>query len=107
LDANLQPGISHSRRDKVRPNKLPPHVKPFFKSDEHGKEYPATRIRELLSLAKMSNAISLTPGFSPVTAGKIFPNRFNGFSRADKPLKRLVGRRASLTRLKPGVNQSD
>jgi hypothetical protein len=54
----------------------------------------------------MSNAISLTPGFSPVMVGKIFHNRFNGFPRGGKPLKRLVCRRASLTRLKPGVNES-
>jgi hypothetical protein len=55
----------------------------------------------------MSYAISLTPGFSPVTVGKINHNRFNGFPRAGKPSKRLVCRRAALTRLKPGVNQSD
>jgi hypothetical protein len=55
----------------------------------------------------MSNAISLTPGFSPVTAGKTFQNRFNGFLRAVKPLKRLSCRRPFLTRLKPGVNESD
>jgi hypothetical protein len=27
----------------------------------------------------MRNAISLTPGFSPVTVGNMFHNRFNGF----------------------------
>jgi hypothetical protein len=36
-----------------------------------------------------------------------FKNRFNGFSRAGKPLKRLACRLASGTRLKPGVNESD
>jgi hypothetical protein len=55
----------------------------------------------------LSNAISLTPGFSPVTAGKPIQNRFNGFPRADKPLKRLADRHATATRLKPGVNESD
>ena len=55
----------------------------------------------------MSNAISLTPGFSPVTVGKTIQNRFNGFPRARKPLKRLACRNATSTRLKPGVNESD
>ena len=58
----------------------------------------------LLGLAQTSNAISLTPGFSPVMAGKTIQNRFNGFSRADKPLKRLAYLYATSTRLKPGVN---
>jgi hypothetical protein len=53
----------------------------------------------------MSNAISLTPGFSPVLAGKASQNRFNGFPRAVKPLKRLVHRNHYATRLKPGVNE--
>ena len=48
-----------------------------------------------LNFAKMSNAILLTPGFSPVRAGP-----------AGKPLKRLAGRNAFATRLKPGVNES-
>jgi hypothetical protein len=52
----------------------------------------------------MSNAISLTPDFSPVMVGEACQNRFNGFLRAGKPLKRLAGRRAANTRLKPGVN---
>ena len=55
----------------------------------------------------MSNDISLTPGFSPVTGGDTFENRFNGFPRAGKPLKRLNCRSAFTTRLKPGVNGSD
>jgi len=55
----------------------------------------------------MSNAISLTPGFSPVTDGKTIQNRFNGFPRAGKPLKRLACQIANSTRLKPGVNESD
>ena len=53
----------------------------------------------------MSNAVSLTPGFSPVRVGETGQNRFNGFPRAGKPLKRLAGRWAANTRLKPGVNE--
>jgi hypothetical protein len=49
----------------------------------------------------------LTPGFSPVMAGKAGQNRFNGFSRAGKPLKRLPRRSACTTRPKPGVNESN
>jgi hypothetical protein len=58
-----------------------------------------------LNLALISNAISLTPGFSPVMAGKAGQNRFNGFLRASKPLKRLARRNTCTTRLKPGVNE--
>jgi hypothetical protein len=54
----------------------------------------------------MRNVIPLTPGFSPVTVGKTIQNRFNGFPRAGKPLKRLACRHATSTRLKPGVNES-
>jgi hypothetical protein len=54
----------------------------------------------------MGNSILLTPGFSPVMAGKAYRNRFNGFSRSDKPLKRLTDQGALITRLKPGVNES-
>ena len=43
----------------------------------------------------MSNAISLTPGFSPVMIGKTIQNRFNGFPRTGKPLKRLADRYAT------------
>jgi hypothetical protein len=53
----------------------------------------------------MSNAVSLTPGFSPVMVGETRQNRFNGFPCADKPLKRLAGACAANTRLKPGVNE--
>jgi hypothetical protein len=53
----------------------------------------------------MSNAVSLAPGFSPVMFGETRQNRFNGFPRAGKPLKRLAGRWAANTRLKPGVNE--
>ena len=60
-----------------------------------------------MRLAQISSAISLTPGFSPVMAGKTIQNRFNGFPRAGKPLKRLACRNATSTRLKPGVNESD
>jgi hypothetical protein len=54
----------------------------------------------------MSHILSLTPGFSPVMAGGESQNRFNGFSRADKPLKQLARPDAFATRLKPGVNES-
>jgi hypothetical protein len=54
----------------------------------------------------MSNGISLTPGFSPVKTDWEFQNRFNGFHRVGKPLKRLASRHTSCTRLKPGVNES-
>jgi hypothetical protein len=54
----------------------------------------------------MSNAISLAPGFSPVMAGTAGQNRFNGFSRPHKPLKRLARPNGFATRLKPGVNES-
>ena len=40
-------------------------------------------------------------------AGKTGQNRFNGFLRASKPLKRLACRKACATRLKPGVNESN
>jgi hypothetical protein len=49
----------------------------------------------------------LTPGFSPVPTGQECQNRFNGFSRARKPLKRLGWPNAFNTQLKPGVNESD
>jgi hypothetical protein len=52
-------------------------------------------------------AISLTPGFSPVIADGKCQNRFNGFPRAEKPLKRLDDPAAVLARLKPGVNERD
>ena len=54
----------------------------------------------------MSNVISLTPGFSPVMSDPEGQNRFNGLSRAGKPLKRLARLNVSATRLKPGVNES-
>jgi hypothetical protein len=54
----------------------------------------------------MSNAFSLTPGFSPVPARKRETNRFNGFPRADKPLKRLAHRVTFVTALKRGVNET-
>ncbi len=37
----------------------------------------------------MSDMISLTPGFSSVITGQNDNNRFNGFPRTGKPLKRL------------------
>ncbi len=54
----------------------------------------------------MSSFISLTPGFSPVVADKEDQNRFNGFPRVSKPLKRLARPNAFATRLKPGVNEN-
>jgi hypothetical protein len=53
----------------------------------------------------MCNGISLTPGFSPVTADKERQNRLNGFACAGKPLKRLAHPSTFTTRLKPGVNE--
>jgi hypothetical protein len=47
----------------------------------------------------VSDTISLTPGFSPVAAGREYQNRFNGFFRAGKPLKRLAPSDAFNTRL--------
>ncbi len=52
----------------------------------------------------MNNAIALTPGFSPVMLNAESQNRFNGFSHARKPLKRLAVSHVFATRLKPGVN---
>ena len=49
--------------------------------------------------------ISLTPGFSRVAGGRGEPNRFSGFRRAGKPLKRLEFFRCDGTGLKPGVNE--
>ena len=54
----------------------------------------------------MRDAISLTPGFSPVWADASEENRFNGFPPAGKPLKRLCVRHHFFTRLKPGVNET-
>ncbi len=48
---------------------------------------------------------SLAPGFSPVNADMDSGNRFNGFPRAGKPLKRLTALYRTDTRLKPGVNE--
>jgi hypothetical protein len=53
----------------------------------------------------MRHEFSLTPGFSPVPAAGNEGNRFNGFSPAGKPLKRLNFPASFLTRLKPGVNE--
>ena len=54
----------------------------------------------------MNNSVLLTPGFSPVLAGRKYQNRFNGFSCTDKPLKRLVHRNGFSIRLKPGANEN-
>jgi hypothetical protein len=53
----------------------------------------------------MNRIVSLAPGFSPVLADKECENRFNGFSSADKPLKRLAATPRHVTRLKPGANE--
>jgi len=50
---------------------------------------------------------SLTPDFSPVKKQARHKNRFNGFSSAKKPLKRLANRPASNTPLKQGVNETE
>ena len=50
--------------------------------------------------------LSLTPGFSPVTHDLECLNRFNGFPRTEKPLKRLSLVRLADTGLKPGVNEN-
>jgi hypothetical protein len=53
------------------------------------------------------SGISLTPGFSPVIFSEERENRFNGFSHAEKPLKRLDRHVGCTTRLKPGVNEKN
>ena len=53
----------------------------------------------------LNHTISLTPGFSLVLSDGKCQNRFNGFGRTDKPLKRFVRGDAFVTRLKPGVNE--
>lgn len=60
--------------------------------------------RRIIDPAQMSEAILLTLGFSPVMTTRKCPNRFNGFPRAGKPLKRLDSASPlATTRLKPGV----
>jgi hypothetical protein len=51
--------------------------------------------------------LSLTPGFSQVWRGQAGASRFNGFSAADKPLKRFGHGLTFSTGLKPGVNESN
>ena len=53
----------------------------------------------------MSNAFSLTPGFSPVPAAGSEQNRFNGFPRPAKSLKRLAHRAALATPLHRDANE--
>jgi hypothetical protein len=48
----------------------------------------------------MKKDLSLTPGFSPVTSGREGQNRFNGLSRAGKPLKRPARQSAGINRCK-------
>ena len=59
----------------------------------------------LLRLAQMRNALSLAPGFSPVSLAGAARNRFTGFPRPAKPLKRLVCRAGFTTPLKRGANE--
>src|SRR6266542_2747273 len=54
---------------------------------------------------KPRSVLSLTPGFSPVTGEGAGLNRFSGFSRTRKPLKRLDFRDPTHTGLKPGANE--
>jgi hypothetical protein len=49
---------------------------------------------------------SLTPGFSRVLKAHEHRNRFNGFPRLEKPLKRLKRPGRLVTWLKSGVNES-
>jgi len=53
----------------------------------------------------MTETIPLTPGFSPVAGVGRTQNRFNGFARAGKPLKRLEFPASFGARLQPGVNK--
>ncbi len=53
----------------------------------------------------MNTALSLTPGLSPLAAAVGNDNRFNGFPRVGKPLKRLAHFMHGNTRLKPGANE--
>ena len=53
----------------------------------------------------MIDTFSLTPGFSPAPAAAPARNRFNGFLRPAKPLKRLVRQAALDTPLKWGANE--
>ena len=50
--------------------------------------------------------LSLAPGFSRVSEMRTSENRFNGFRVPAKPLKRFGARGVTLTRLKPGANES-
>jgi hypothetical protein len=49
--------------------------------------------------------VSLAPGFSPVDGVTFCPNRFSGFTRTKKPLKRLNYVVPRYTGLKPGANE--
>ena len=54
----------------------------------------------------MSGIFSLAPGFGSMRIGEKDKNHFNGFSNADKPLKRLLALIRHNTRLKPGANET-
>lgn len=70
------------------------------------RERRAPKLRTLrLVRPQQRSVLSLTPGFSPVTGDGESFNRFNGFPRAGKPLKRLVFLGRVHTGLKPGVNE--
>ena len=58
-----------------------------------------------LGLRPLPRRLSLTPGFSPVTSDGGRFNRFSGFSRAKKPMKRLDVIRSFHTRQKPSANE--
>ena len=53
-----------------------------------------------------ASLFSLTPGFSPVSAGATSNSRFSGLCSRPKPLKRLKFFCRPRTGLKPGVNES-
>jgi hypothetical protein len=61
---------------------------------------------ELLSIAKMVSAVSLTPGFSPVQKRQSEQKLFQRFSRHAQAVETAGGIRRSHTRLKPGVNET-
>jgi hypothetical protein len=63
-------------------------------------------VLRLLLGTQPRSGLSLTPGFSPVIGDGESFNRFNGFPRTEKPLKRLGFVRRVHTGLKPGVNES-
>ena len=57
------------------------------------------------AVSESSTALPLAPGFSRVSATRSRGNRFNGFPRPAKPLKRFGLFSPHDTRLKPGANE--